>query len=126
MLQPPPLLCLALALGLLHTAATAQASDAPSVQNAPTPSCIEVEVDGEKAPSYACLSQRLSPVAPAARPSDQGLASESITQRPGNQLGVFNRAATSNRMGNTFGSSVYPQRPPTIAPMAPAPLVPPR
>jgi hypothetical protein len=123
MLQRPPLLCLALAYGLLHATAKAHANDAPSEQNAPMPSCIEVEVDGEKAPSYACLSQRLSPAAPAARPSDQGLASESITQRPGNQLGVFNRAATSNRMGNTFGNSVYPQRPP---PTAPAPLVMPR
>ena len=47
------------------------------------------------------------------------MGSEAIVQRPGNQLGVFNRAATSHRMGNTFGTSVYPQRPPPVVPVLP-------
>jgi len=40
------------------------------------------------------------------------MVAEGIAQRPANQLGLFNRAATSHRMGNQFGHSVYPQRPP--------------
>ncbi|RCJ05512.1 hypothetical protein DDK22_26295 [Cupriavidus necator] len=47
------------------------------------------------------------------------LAVEAIAQRPSNQLGLYNEAATSHRMGNTFGTSVYPQRPASPAPGAP-------
>lgn len=77
--------------------------------------CVEVEVNGVRAPSYNCLSQKLSPTVKPRNTDGKTppLASEAIVQRPSNQLGLFNRAATSNRMGNTFGTSVYPQRPPT-------------
>jgi hypothetical protein len=47
------------------------------------------------------------------------MASEAIVQRPSNELGLFNRAATGHRMGNAFGISVYPQRPPAATPAAP-------
>ncbi|MDP9902443.1 hypothetical protein J2W36_004720 [Variovorax ginsengisoli] len=83
------------------------------------PSCIEVEVDGARAPSYACLSERLRPTEGTRPPHDPTLGSEAIVQRPGNQLGVFNRAATGHRMGNAFGNSVYPQRPPVTQPAMP-------
>lgn len=76
------------------------------------PACVEVEVDGVRAPSYNCLSQKLQPKTTPSNPNAPQMGSEAIIQRPSNQLGVFNRAATSNRMGNTFGTSVYPQRPP--------------
>lgn len=84
-------------------------------------SCVEVVVNGERTPSYACLTQKLQPTAPprGADGAQPGLASEAITQRPSNQLGLFNQAATSHRMGNTFGTSVYPQRPPVVAPSSP-------
>lgn len=77
--------------------------------------CVEVEVNGVRAPSYNCLSQKLTPSAKPNKADGKApqIASEAIVQRPSNQLGLFNRAATSNRMGNTFGTSVYPQRPPT-------------
>lgn len=76
--------------------------------------CVEVEVNGVRAPSYNCLSQKLTPSAKPNKADGKApqIASEAIVQRPSNQLGLFNRAATSNRMGNTFGTSVYPQRPP--------------
>lgn len=86
-------------------------------------SCAEVTVNGVRAPSFECLTQKLQP-----RPQLQlqgpgdaqaGLASEGIVLRPSNQLGLFNRAATSTRMGNTFGTSVYPQRPPQGQPSLP-------
>ena len=87
----------------------------------PPPSCIEATVNGERAPSYDCLTQKMRPPASAPRDAEgtPQLASEAIANRPSNQLGLFNRAATSTRMGNTFGPSVYPQRPPPVAPVSP-------
>ncbi len=38
---------------------------------------------------------------------------EAMVQPSSNQMGLFNRSSTANRMGNQFGKSVYPQRPPT-------------
>jgi len=126
--------------GLLHGAVVllafglcgaAMAQEAQAVQAAPAfkaedananaDSCVEVVVNGERTPSYACLTQKLRPTAPprTADGAPPGLASEAITQRPSNQLGLFNRAATEHRMGNTFGTSVYPQRPPPVAPASP-------
>jgi hypothetical protein len=78
--------------------------------------CVEVTVNGERAPSFDCMTDKLRPTAPPQGTAQQGMGSEAIVQRPSNQLGLFNRAATEHRMGNTFGTSVYPQRPPVVAP----------
>lgn len=76
--------------------------------------CVDVEVNGSRSPSYNCLEQHLTP--PANRqPNNPGMASFDIANRPSNQLGMFNQSSTSNRMGNTFGTSVYPQHPPAPA-----------
>lgn len=106
------------ACGLCGNAAAQAASQAG---DAGVDSCVEVMVNGERTPSYACLTQKLSPTAPPRGAGDAppGMASEAITQRPSNQLGLFNRAATGHRMGNTFGTSVHPQRPPPVAPSSP-------
>ena len=110
---------ISLSLGLAAFAGTAQASEPIDRPKDGAPSCIEVEVDGARAPSYACLSERLRPTEGTRTPHDPTLGSEAIVQRPGNQLGVFNRAATGHRMGNAFGNSVYPQRPPVAQPAMP-------
>jgi len=104
-----------------EAAAQAQEADTASVRETGADTCVEVTVNGERAPSYDCLTQKLQPKAPQRGPGDAqpGMASEAITQRPSNQLGLFNRAATGHRMGNTFGTSVYPQRPPPVAPASP-------
>lgn len=91
-------------------------------------SCIEVEVDGQRSPpSFGCLTHKLAPRAQAGASAGTAppLASEAIVLRPSNQLGLFNRAATGHRMGNQFGRSAFPQRPPD-APGArpPIPAVP--
>ncbi len=106
---------------LLSVACAGAAAQSASAPAEAAPSCIDVEVDGVRAPSYACLTQKLSPIKDGAarQAAAQGLASETTMQRPSNQLGLFNRAAMANRMGNTFGTSVYPQRPPTQAPISP-------
>jgi len=96
-------------------------SSAMAQEAAPANPCVEVTVNGERAPSYDCLTQKMRPPASAPRDADgtPQLASEAIANRPSNQLGLFNRAATGTRMGNTFGTSVYPQRPPPVAPVSP-------
>jgi hypothetical protein len=98
----------ALALGGLLAGISCQA-----VAAAGTQSCMEVEVNGERAPSYTCLTEKLQPAASSGNPATlAGPRSEAIARQPSNQLGLFNRAATSHRMGNQFGVSVHPQRPP--------------
>jgi len=71
--------------------------------------CIETEVNGYRALSYDCLNQKMAPAAPV-RPTPS-LESEAVTQRPPNQMGLPTPATIGNRMGNTFGTSAYPQRP---------------
>ena len=94
-------------------AGTSPAWAAPQEAPASRASCMEVEVNGERAPAYDCLSQQLSPTKRADNGHPAQLGSEAIINRPSNQLGLYNRAATEHRMGNTFGTSVLPQRPDT-------------
>lgn len=74
--------------------------------------CIETEVNGYRALSYDCLNQKMAPDA-RAKPgaATPGLESEAVTKRPPNQMGLPTPATIGNRMGNTFGTSAYPQRP---------------
>jgi hypothetical protein len=84
--------------------------------------CIEVEVNGQRIPDYGCFSQMLAGEVAPAEKSDASLpASERIARRPPTELGLANRAATSQRMGNAFGKSTTPQRPP---PAVPRPIIP--
>lgn len=105
-------LCAALAGAPLSAAEPlAPAAPAPGAQKpaAPGGACIETEVNGYRALSYDCLNQKMAPDA-THRPAP-GLESEAVTQRPPNQMGLPTPATIGNRMGNTFGSSAYPQRP---------------
>ena len=92
---------------------------------APEKGCVEVEIHGKREQSMSCLSEKLLPPASAAaRPPPTLSGAEANLQRPSNQLGLYNRAALEHRMGNAFGKSVTPQRPP--APQPASPLLPPR
>ncbi|UVH51129.1 hypothetical protein P0D91_08120 [Pseudomonas sp. CBSPBW29] len=75
--------------------------------------CAEVNVDGYKAPDYGCLSQQMgnNPDAAKATQKNQEAQQVPIEKRKPNQIGLSTPAATSVRMGNTFGTSVKPQRP---------------
>lgn len=92
---------------------------------APQQECVEVEVQGRREQSLACLGAKLLPPGQAAvrRPPPLSGAQATI-ERPSNQLGLYNRAALQHRMGNAFGKSVVPQRPST--PPAASPLLPAR
>lgn len=75
--------------------------------------CTEVTVDGYKAPDYGCLSQQMGNDPDAAKAAQKNREAQNLPvhKRPPNQVGLATPAATSNRMGNTFGTSVKPQRP---------------
>ncbi|MBC3375840.1 hypothetical protein J3P95_13775 [Pseudomonas sp. Z5-35] len=75
--------------------------------------CINVEVNGYKALSYECLSEQMAnPKGTAAARKNQEAMNVPIDQRAPNKLGLYNQSATRIRMGNTFGNSALPQRPP--------------
>ncbi|WP_339473217.1 hypothetical protein [Pseudomonas fluorescens] len=76
--------------------------------------CVDVTVAGYKAPNYDCLSQQMgnNPEGAAAAQKNQEALNVPVNKRPPNQVGLATPAATSTRMGNTFGTSVKPQRPP--------------
>lgn len=84
------------------------------------PACVEVEVDGQHVPAYDCLTRKLDASRGAnTQRKEVRLESEQIATRPSNEIGLFNRAATSQRMGNTFGKTVSPQRPSASFPAPP-------
>ncbi|WP_313697357.1 hypothetical protein [Achromobacter sp.] len=116
------LLCLAAMAWMPQAAAQAKAeggngTDASSAASAasagkpaaPSGACIETEVNGYRALSYDCLNQKMAPTTAPKPPAVLG--SEAITQGPPNQMGLSTPATIGNRMGNTFGTSAYPQRP---------------
>jgi hypothetical protein len=109
-----PLLFFSLAV----SAAPAWSAETDAASNENAASCIDVVVNGEHIPPYDCLTQKLMPKAGAKTQPTPEMPSQAIVGKPSNQLGLFNYTATSNRMGNTFGTSVYPQRPPA-APAVP-------
>lgn len=75
--------------------------------------CTEVSVDGYKAPDYGCLSQQMGSDTPATKAAKKNREAQQtpIEKRPPHSIGLSTPAATSVRMGNTFGTSVKPQRP---------------
>ncbi|MFJ4142599.1 hypothetical protein [Pseudomonas sp. NPDC089734] len=89
-------------------------SPAANAETSPTASCIETRVGQYRAPDYNCLSQQmLNTQGAAAHRKNMEAMNTSIDKRAPNSLGLATPAATSVRMGNTFGTSVTPQRPPS-------------
>lgn len=112
------LLAFASALALLAASPHAPAMQPARAPAQDPPACIDVEVNGQRVPSYECMSARLAPTADqATRPAQ--LASERNAMRPSNEIGLFNQAATHQRMGNAFGTSAHPQRPTAPPPVSP-------
>ncbi|MCF5667662.1 hypothetical protein AB6N16_11145 [Pseudomonas marginalis] len=83
----------------------------PLIAHADT--CAEVTVDGYKAPDYGCLSQQMGTETNATTATQKNREAQHIAveKRLPNKVGLATPAATSVRMGNTFGTSVKPQRP---------------
>jgi len=104
-------------LALVLGSATGAGAQAPATASTdlepPTACCAEVTVRAPLNRDHAIWTEKLTPPADrsgAVKPPT-GLRAEAIAQRPGNTLGLVNLSATGQRMGNTFGHSVLPQRP---------------
>ncbi len=92
----------------------------PQQDTRAAPACVSVEVNGQRAPALDCISDRLAQAVRGRGGAAQPSLAEQAAGRPSNQLGMFNHAATANRMGNTFGTSVNAQRPPPPPAFMPA------
>jgi hypothetical protein len=102
--------CVVLALTLLAGTPT-RANDNPAA-----PTCVTVEVDGHKALPYDCYQQRMTPSSAPER-GTPAMHSATVAGQAPNRLGLFNLSTLRNRMGNTLGKGVRPQRPPAPAPL---------
>jgi hypothetical protein len=92
-----------MALAALCLGFASRESSAQSTQR-----CVEARVGGVVA--YDCLNDAWRALAEQAHTP---LAMNTLTARSSApQVGTFNRSATAERMGNSFGHSVISQRPP--------------
>ncbi|MGH8446730.1 MAG: hypothetical protein ACREVL_15775 [Solimonas sp.] len=74
-----------------------------------------------QADPYACLNAEMAQLVARQRPQQDllvDLATSSLPQTAPEQ-GLYNQAALRIRMGNNFGRSVYPQRPPPAQTLPP-------
>lgn len=81
-----------------------------------TPTCVTVEVNGNKALPYDCYQRNMTPSATPER-GTPAMDSATIAGQAPNRLGLFNLSTLRNRMGNTLGQGVRPQRPPAPPPL---------
>jgi hypothetical protein len=86
-------------------------------------SCVDVQVEGARSLSYDCLNQQLKDDAQQQGGSPPAVAAKDVLGNGApTTVGTFSYTGTSIRMGNAFGKSAIPQRPP--APSFPNALVP--
>jgi hypothetical protein len=101
----------ALILALPATAFAQTQKPAP----APPTNCTDVQVGS--AESYSCINAKLGAIANGTeRLSSQDAPVNSAS--PSNVVGTFNEGATRNRLGQNFGKSAVPYRPPPANPSA--------
>ena len=81
---------------------------APS--NQPSP-CVDVQIGGDRSAYLDCLNDQMKRNAEHEQHRPQPTAPIDA-QSPSNQVGTANDAAARERMGNAFGKSAVPQRPP--------------
>jgi hypothetical protein len=106
--------------GLVVSAVWASAlAAAPS--SSPRSTCVDVQIGDDRTPYFDCLNEELQKNVRRERSTPQPGAPLSATS-PSNQIGTYNEAAARQRMGNAFGISPIPQRPPR--PVFVSPLLP--
>jgi hypothetical protein len=88
-----------------------------------TPSCVDVQVQDARSLSFDCLNQTLKDAAQDHSTTPPAVTAKDVTGSGApTTVGTFSYTATSIRMGNAFGHSATPQRPP--APSFTSALVP--
>lgn len=115
---------------ILAAAAAFSAMLVSAVDAAPSPApgstCVDVQIGNDRTPYLNCLNEELMKSVQREHGTPQPIAPLGATSSP-NQIGTFNEAAARQRMGNAFGISPIPQRPPKpvfVSPLLPG--VPPR
>ena len=93
-------------------------SDQPADQTQP---CVDVEIGGDRSAYFKCLNEQIQKKVEHEHGTPQPTAPINA-QSPSNQVGTANDAAAREKMGNAFGKSATPQRPPK--PVFTNPLVP--
>ena len=97
------------AAALLASAlAGAAADDLSGSDGASRDVCVDVRIGQET--YYDCLNQKLRRLAEQSHGAP--LESSVTATSPAPAVGTYNQAATRERMGNAFGISAFPQRPP--------------
>lgn len=107
------------AVAFSGAASLCTASAAPSP--APTSTCVDVQIGDDRTPYLNCLNDEMQKSVQRERGVPLPAAPLSANSS-GNQIGTFNEAAARQRMGNAFGISPVPQRPPK--PVFVSPLLP--
>lgn len=90
------------------------AGSQPSRIGGPPPGpCVTVDIAGHRAGHLECATDRLQAAADTAQAQTRSAIETPVigAGSPDVQTGVANQTATRQRMGNTFGTSVHPQRP---------------
>src|SRR5215510_10246076 len=106
-----------MAVGAAAAVWISAAEAAPSTH----PACVDVQIGNDRTPYFNCLNEELQKSVQRERGTPQPAAPLSATSSP-NQIGTFNESAARQRMGNAFGVSPIPQRPPK--PVFVSPLLP--
>jgi hypothetical protein len=78
--------------------------------NQPQP-CVDVEIGGDRSAYFKCLNEQIQKKVEHEHGTPQPTAPIDA-QSPSNQVGTANDAAAREKMGNAFGKSATPQRPP--------------
>lgn len=104
---------LALTAAALAGPASAQPILLTPVQVHAPSSCVDVQVQGARSLSFDCLNQQLKDASQEHSDSAPTLSAKDAagTGAP-TTTGTFSYTATAIRMGNSFGHSAIPQRPP--------------
>jgi hypothetical protein len=111
------------ALLLVFTAAQAQQASQPAKRaTSPPGGCISVEVDGQSSGYLDCLNQELTRAIEAQGGRQAALQTQIDQANPlaPTQQGLYNQAATRERLLGNFGVSA---RPPPAPPIPPPPLL---
>jgi len=99
---------------LLAGAAYAQPVNLPPVKVEAAAPCVAVQVEGARSLSFDCLNQELKDSAQTRQDTAPAVTAKDVTGTGApTAVGTFSFTATSIRMGNAFGHSAIPQRPPT-------------
>lgn len=94
----------------------------PSKPNDSAPACIDVQIGNDRTAFLECLNSSFERHVRQEHQTPQPEAPIGVKSSP-TQLGIFNETAARQRMGNAFGVTATPQRPPK--PVFSTPLLPP-